>query len=123
VVTTAGQSDEDQFVSHEGIPDPSDLPSLCDEDEFAEMVANMVADEAPRLFAIVAEYGDRVDAGCAAWGLAFDDGVEVVSVDSKKRFSLATPEDAVRRFGLGVHITPRLVWVDPTAATSRESDE
>lgn len=51
---------------------------MCGEEEFARLMSEMVAAEAPRLFALVQEYGDRVDGRIAAWGMAFDDGAEVV---------------------------------------------
>lgn len=49
------------------------LPPICDEAEFAQEIAELVAAEAPRLFAVVQEYGERVDGRIAAWGLAFED--------------------------------------------------
>jgi hypothetical protein len=103
----------------EGIPDPSGIPPLCDEEDFAEVIAEMVADEAPRLFAIVAEYGERVDARCAAWGLTFADRTDVISVHGNKHFSVATPEDALRRFRIGTRVTPRLVWFNPDDRTGQ----
>lgn len=99
-----------------------DMPPLCDEEEFAEMVANMVADQAPRLFAIVAEYGDRVDAMCAAWGFAFDDRAYAVGIHGNRYHSAAAPEAMLRRFRVG-SITPRLVWFDPSAATPPTTED
>ena len=40
----------------------------------------LVADFAPRVFAVVQEYGDRVDGRIAAWGVAFTDHTEVIGV-------------------------------------------
>ena len=102
------------------VNDPTKIPPLCGEAEFAQLIDGMVADTAPRLFAIVHEYGDRVDAACAAWGMAFDDHVDVIGIDGGIHLGAATPENVVRRFRFGSHITPRLVWVDPTAATPDE---
>lgn len=51
----------------------------------------MVTDEAPQLFAIIQEYGERVDGRIAAWGMSFDDHAEVVSVARGVRGSLRTP--------------------------------
>lgn len=104
-------------------PDPTeapgtglaDLPPLCDESEFAMLVADMVSDEAPRLFAIVHEYGVRVDGRIAAWGMAFSDHAEVVSVEYNQRMSLDDPDSARRLLGRGSHIQARLVWVTPAA--------
>jgi hypothetical protein len=114
------RSNEDQ---HKDVPDPSGLPPVCDEEEFTELLAEMVADEAPRLFAIVAEYGDRVDAGCAAWGLAFADHAFAVSVHSNRFHSAPTPEALLCRFRVSAHVTPRLVWFDSSKAGSLGSED
>lgn len=105
------------------VPVPTDLAPLCDEAEFAAILESMVADEAPRLFAIVQEYGERADARIAAWGMAFDDHAEVVSQVSGMRASLRAPEHALRRFNLGSHIRARLVWFNADAVTSAEGDQ
>jgi hypothetical protein len=107
----------------ECMPDPSSLTPLCDEPEFATILQQMVADEAPRLFAVVQEYGERVDGRIAAWGMAFTDHTEVVSVEPKHRMSLQAPENALRLFTFGNHIRARLVWFTPDTATSTEDDE
>lgn len=108
----------DKFVS-----DPSGLTPVCDEPEFAAILEEMVADEAPRLFAVVQEYGDRVDGRIAAWGLVFDDHTEVVSVKRGLRMSLPAPENALRLFKFGSHIQARLVWFNPDAATPADHDD
>ena len=41
---------------------PEGLPPMCGTEEFAELMAEMVAEDAPRLFAVVQEFGERVDA-------------------------------------------------------------
>ncbi|MGH3900040.1 MAG: hypothetical protein ACRDTA_17730 [Pseudonocardiaceae bacterium] len=108
----------DEFVS-----DPSGLTPVCDEPEFTTILEEMVADEAPRLFAVVQEYGDRVDGRIAAWGMAFDDHAEVVSVKRGLRMSLPASENALRLFKFGNHIQARLVWFNPDAATPADDDE
>jgi hypothetical protein len=75
------------------------------------------------MFAIVEEYGERVDAWIAGWGMAFDDRAEVISVQGGLRMSLRSPENALRGFGFGTHIKPRLVWVNPDAATPTDAFE
>lgn len=105
------------------VPDPSEKLPLCDEPRFAEIVERMVADSAPRVFAVVQEYGQRVDARIAAWGMAFDDRAEVVSVERGMRMSLQTAEHAVQGFAWGSHIHPRLVWFNPQAATPLEDED
>jgi hypothetical protein len=99
------------------VPDPCGLAPLCDEPQFAEILEGMVADAAPRVFAVVQVYGERVDARIAAWGLAFDDHAEVVAVDRGLRMSLQAPENALPGFTWGTHIHARLVWFNPDAAT------
>jgi len=107
----------DQFV-----PDPSGMMPLCDEPGFAAILESMVADEAPRLFAIVQEYGQRVDARIAAWGIAFDDGhAEIAARGVQGR--LCSPEEALRFFNVGSHIRARLVWFNPAAATPPDDDD
>ncbi|MGH3932554.1 MAG: hypothetical protein ACRDTF_21555 [Pseudonocardiaceae bacterium] len=110
--------DDDQ---HEAV-DPATLAPLCGAAEFTELVDEMVADEAPRLFAVVQEYGTRVDGRIAAWGMAFEDHAEVVAVEGGLRMSLSSPQRAIRLFGRRPHITTRVVWVKPDTATRSEDD-
>lgn len=99
------------------VPDPSGLEPVCDEERFAELLEGIVADGAPRVFAIVEEYGERVDGHIAAWGMAFDDRAEVISVQGGLRMSTRSAESALRGFGFGTRLKPRVVWVNPDAAT------
>lgn len=96
------------------------LTPLCGAAEFAELVAEMVAGAAPRLFAVVQEYGERSDGWIAAWGMAFEDHVEVVSVNDAAVTSLRSLEHAVGGFSDPPNITARVVWVNPDAATPPE---
>jgi hypothetical protein len=102
----------------EFVPDPRELPPACDEHEFAGILEAMVADEAPRLFAVVQEYGERVDAVIAAWGMAFPDHAEIVA--HQLRMSVREPENALHMFTVGGRIRARLVWFNPDAATPLE---
>ncbi len=103
--------------------DQDTLTPLCDEAEFAREVNELVADEAPRLFAVVHEYGERVDGCVAAWGLAFEDHVEVIGVGGRRRHVITrSPERAARAFRRP-HITTRLVWVTPAAHPQPAGDE
>ncbi|MEB3371594.1 hypothetical protein [Saccharopolyspora mangrovi] len=92
------------------MPDPVGRPPLCGEAQFQELVQDLVEDEAPRLFAVVQEYGDRVDCRIAAWGMAFSDRVEVVSVRGGLRMKLSEPEDSLCWFRLDNFVSARLVW-------------
>jgi hypothetical protein len=102
-------------------PGPADLAPLCGEPEFAAEVAGLAADEAPRLFAVVQEYGERADACIAAWGLAFPDHAEVICTESLQWMSLQAPESALRLFRAGHHLRARLVWITPVTPVG--SDE
>lgn len=103
----------------DGVSEATDLQPLCDEERFAELVQRMVAYSAPRLFALVEEYGERADGRVAAWGMAFEDRVYAISADGTERFSMQSVDDVVYLFSLGAKI--RLVWATPSAATSRGS--
>jgi hypothetical protein len=92
----------------------TDKPPLCDAAEFAELMAEMVTDDAPRVFAVVEELGTRVDARVAGWGLAYADHVDVIGVDGGVHLGAAGPENILRRFGRRARITAHIVW--PTGA-------
>lgn len=59
--------------------DPSELSPIGDEELFTTQINMMVAEDAPRLFALCEEIGDRVDAVMIALGIAFENHAEVVS--------------------------------------------
>jgi hypothetical protein len=88
-----------------------DLTPTCGEAEFAEEINAMVADEAPKLFAIVQELGERADAVIAAWGMAFDDCAELIGADGGSRMSLESPETARWLFSRRENITAHIIWV------------
>lgn len=94
------------------VADPAALTPLCDEAEFTELIDEMVTEEAPRLFAVVQEYGERVDGRIAAWGMAFKDYATVIGVDRGVHVSSCSAERAIRAFRRRPHITARLVWVN-----------
>jgi hypothetical protein len=72
---------------------------------------------------VVQEYGQRVDAQIAAWGMAFRDRVEVVSADGRRHMKLRAPENALRGFRFGTRIRARLVWFTSDAASSAENND
>ncbi|MGQ0777676.1 MAG: hypothetical protein ACT4NY_25255 [Pseudonocardiales bacterium] len=105
----------------EDTPDtsPDGWGPACDEAEFAEIAEEIVADYAPRLFGLIAEVGERADGHLIAWGMAFEDYVDVTMVDQRKLYRFASVElahQALSRLG-----KIRLVWYNPDAATP--SDE
>lgn len=85
--------------------------SLCSEEEFAQEVRELVAQEAPQLFALVEEYGERVDGRIVGWGIAFEDHVEVLGANGGLCASLPSAERAHRLFSRSRKI--RLVWTQP----------
>lgn len=93
-----------------------DTPLLVrGEEEFHELVNEMVDGEAPRLFAVVQEYreeGASPDGRVAAWGMAFEDHAEVVGVSDGVRMSLRKPDGATRLYGRRPEIAARIVWVE-----------
>ncbi|WP_238413212.1 hypothetical protein [Saccharothrix deserti] len=88
------------------------LKPLCGEAEFAALLDTMAVTSAPRVFAVVQEFGERLDGWVAAWGLAFDGRVEVFAVDDHSRMSLEKPENALHLFtSERRHLRARLVWL------------
>lgn len=85
---------------------------LCGEEEFAALVAEMVNDEAPRLFAVVQEIGEREDGQIAAWGIAFEDHTAVMR-DRTSWLSVSSPDRARQLLSRAPDVTAHLVWVEP----------
>lgn len=94
---------------------------LWDQAEFDKLVAGLVNDFAPRLFAVVQELGTRQDGRIAAWGMAFDDHAEIVAVDGGTRLTLSTAERAITWFNRPRDVTARLVWVGSLPETSPQT--
>lgn len=94
--------------------DPSaPLRSFVETAEFTELVAEMVADQAPRVFAIVLEYGEHIDAQIIAWGMALDEGAYVTTVDGRNQYSVTDPESVLKYVRGQPDTTPHLVWAVP----------
>jgi hypothetical protein len=91
-------------------PELSPTPPLGSKQQFSEMLQYLVTSEAPKLFAVVLEHGDREDACIAGWGMAFADHAEVVAVDGGLRMSLRKPTSALRLFDVNSEVRPRFVW-------------
>lgn len=79
-------------------------------EEFTEAVANMVSTSAPRLFAVVQEYGTREDARIAGWGLAHETYADVIGLGNSVHLGATRPEDMLRHFHRRHHITAHIVW-------------
>ncbi len=107
---------EQEGTSDDHTPEtPITEPPLCDEPEFAALTEELVADLAPRLFALVEEMGERVDSRVFAWGMAFEDRAEVVGAEWAFKGSFESAEVARQLFSR--HGTMHLVWYNPDAAT------
>ncbi len=94
---------------------PAAEAPLWTEPEFAALAERLVADFAPRLFALVEEQGERVDGRIVAWGMEFEDGAEVVGTDYTRRGSYSCADTARLMFPHCGKM--RLVWYNPDAAT------
>lgn len=104
------------------VRDPAGMRPICDAETFVALTETMVADLAPRVFAVVEEYGERIDGWIAAWGMAFEDHADVIGVEGGTRMRLRSAEDALRGFGFGTHVRPSVVWVNPDAATPPDDE-
>jgi len=102
--TAAGESDGSA---------PAPLTLLRDRESYERQVNRMVDELAPRMFAVVQDYGDQEDSRIAAWGLAFEDYAEIVSVDGDLRVSTDSMERAVNSFSQPPDVTARVVWGAP----------
>jgi hypothetical protein len=88
---------------------------LWSEEEFAKIMRLVAEEHAPRLFAIVEEYGEQEDGRVAGYGLAYDDRVEVNSVEGGFHLSSESAERARQLFEIssrsrGVRTT-HVVWL------------
>lgn len=81
-----------------------------DEQQFSEILRGIAVDTAPRLFAVAQEYGERQDGWIAAWGMAFPDHAEVISVRGDFRMRVRRPENALRAYA-DDEVSARLVWL------------
>jgi hypothetical protein len=91
-----------------GAPDPA-----ADNSDFATEIAEMITDQAPRLFAVVMEQAEQATNQVAAWGMALDDHAYMASVDGKNQFVLQHPDNALKYVRNQADATPHLIWVTP----------
>ncbi|SMD11144.1 hypothetical protein SAMN05661093_04747 [Kibdelosporangium aridum] len=77
---------------------------------FTELMAEMVADQAPRVFAVVLEFGEQTDAQIIAWGMELDEGAYMTTLDGRNQYMLADPENALMYVRRRSNTTPHLVW-------------
>jgi hypothetical protein len=88
----------------------TELSPLAGEEEYAELLAEMVAETAPRVFAVVEEYGERVDARVVGWGLAHPGHADVIGLNGVVLLGVAGPEKVLGRFARRERVTARIVW-------------
>lgn len=103
----------DQDDSEVEYVDPTELSPIGDQELFTAEINTMVAEEAPRLFALCGEIGNRVDAMTIAWGMAFNNHAEVVSAAHDGVRGVFNSAERARKL-LSAHdkVQVRLVWVD-----------
>ena len=84
-------------------------------EEFAAVMRQLAEQQAPRLFAVVEEYGERREARVAGYGLAYPDHADVNSVEGDFRLSSGSPENARAIFEVSSRSSgsrTHLVWLD-----------
>ena len=93
-------------------------------EEFTRLMRELAVGEAPRLFALVEEYGEAQDARVAGYGLAYADRAEVNSVEGGFHLSSQSAERARVLFEISsrsagtrrVHV----VWLDDASKGSED---
>lgn len=93
------------------------------DEELSDALRKLAAEYAPAFFAVAQVYGDNADGRIAAWGMAFDDHVEVVSVDTGTNGRLRSVEGALRWFGSMPDISARIVWMADEPSPAKVSFE
>ncbi|HEY1572407.1 MAG TPA: hypothetical protein VGG05_13765 [Pseudonocardiaceae bacterium] len=86
----------------------SDLEGLKMTDSEHRLDNAAIAAAAPKMFAVVEEYGDDAGRRIAAWGMAFANRATVVGVHGGCHLSMHSPEAALRAFNTNSH----LIWIN-----------
>ncbi|MFC0105550.1 hypothetical protein [Kibdelosporangium aridum] len=92
--------------------DENTSEAVADQPDFTKDVKEMVADHAPRRFAVVLVHGDQVDAEIFAWGIALEVGSYMTTVDGKRQYSMTSADGALKYAPRRPDLTPQLVWAD-----------
>ena len=98
-------------MSSEEAQQAAELTPLGTEEEFAAMIHEMIAEDVPRVFALVEECGERADGRIFGWGMAFEDHAELIGVHGGMRGTFPSAERARRMFARRRKV--RLVWATP----------
>jgi hypothetical protein len=93
---------------------------LGNAEEFTGLMQELAVEEAPRLFALVEEYGEAEDARVAGYGLAYADRADVNSAEGDFQLGSESAERARTLFEISsrsagvsrVHV----VWLDETTS-------
>nr|CEL16806.1 hypothetical protein [Kibdelosporangium sp. MJ126-NF4] len=112
---TDPDNDSEQTMSGNDAQSSVDRRTKPRSPAFDKLMAEMVADQAPRVFAVVLEFGEQTDAQIVAWGMTLDGGAYMTTVDGRNQFVLAEAENALRYVPSRSNITPHIVWATPGA--------
>jgi hypothetical protein len=119
VMNTATESPAGEPTEYWGDSDPGSLPIT--QEEYAESVRQLVAESAPRRFAIVQDWGTRYDARVAAWGLLMDERTQIIDADAGPRMTMDSIRLALTLYAQAPHVTVRVHWIDPPPDTQPDS--
>lgn len=94
-------------------------------EEFTGLMRELAVCEAPRLFALVEEYGEGQDARVAGYGLAYEDRVDANSVEGGFQLHSQSAESARTLFEISSWSTGaalvHVVWLSEGGAAVRQS--
>jgi hypothetical protein len=76
----------------------------------SDCLAEIVAAQAPRLFATVVT-PEGGDTEVIAWGMSFNDSAYMISADGRNQFFLAEAEGALKYIRSVPGVTSELVWI------------
>ncbi|MBB5806980.1 hypothetical protein F4560_006748 [Saccharothrix ecbatanensis] len=103
-------------------PDTVTRP-LWTKEEFTNLLHLIAKEQAPRLFAIVEEYGEQEDGRVAAYGLAYPDHADVNSVEGDFHLVSQSPERARQLFEISAGsrgVRTHLVWLTSAPKDTEE---
>ncbi len=107
------QSDDELWADLAWLRAAQDIPAVLE---------TLVAQHAPRMFALVEQDIDLLEDQVFGWGLQFDDHAYVVACDGASQVSCTTADHAVAMFAVAGRDL-RLIWhattTGPTARASR----
>jgi hypothetical protein len=97
---------------------------LGNAEEFTGLIQELAVEEAPRLFALVEEYGEAEDARVAGYGLAYADRADVNSVEGDFQLDSQSAESARTLFEISSRSTGvarvHVVWLGEGGAAAQQ---